>query len=105
MKPLDQASVSHKPQGGPDGTKLSDFELESLLRQRPIVSHKFVFRCPACGNQLRTDSTAKGRFRAMPRLRDAGARAEAAAAAVSATVDGCASWHGHLARGFSGPPG
>jgi DNA-directed RNA polymerase subunit RPC12/RpoP len=66
MKPLDQSSVSHKPQGGPGGAKLSDFELESLLRQRPIVSHKFVFRCPACGNQLRTDLTAKGRFGQCP---------------------------------------
>ena len=65
MNPLDQADVSNKPASGPVANHLSDFELESLLRQRPI-SKKFVFRCPACGNQLRTDSTATGRFGQCP---------------------------------------
>jgi ribosomal protein S27E len=67
MKPLDQASVSpQKPGGSPPATQLSDFEMESLLLQRPLVSHKLVFRCPACGNQLRTASSAAGRVGQCP---------------------------------------
>ena len=52
------------PVAGPP-KRMSDFELESLLRQRPL-GPKFTFRCPACGNRLRAELEAAGRLGQCP---------------------------------------
>jgi len=49
--------------GGPSlrSTAISEFELEAILRQKPMLARRFVFPCPACGNLLRTDPASRGK--------------------------------------------
>ena len=47
--------------GSPGLIQMSDFELESLLRQRPVGPGKFKFLCPACGIRLQAEVGATGR--------------------------------------------
>ena len=49
----------------PGPKRMSDFELEAILRQRP-VGPKFTFRCPACGNRLQAESAMTGRVGQCP---------------------------------------
>ena len=47
-------------------TGLTEFELESILRQKPLAGRKFVFMCPACGHRLRTNLLSAGRIGRCP---------------------------------------
>ena len=66
MDELSRLAVSSNLNGKYASMGISDFELESLLRQRPLVPRRLTFLCPACGNQLKADPASQGKVGRCP---------------------------------------
>ena len=55
------------PVAGPPGPqRMSQDELESILRLQPPGLQTFTFLCPVCGNRLRAEVKATGRVGQCP---------------------------------------
>jgi hypothetical protein len=52
--------------GSPRLMRMSDFELESILRQRSTGLGEFTFLCPACGIRLQAEWGAMSRLGRCP---------------------------------------
>ena len=48
MSEFKQQNAGSPVAESPGPTRMSDFELESILRQRPLGPRKLTFLCPAC---------------------------------------------------------